>query len=532
MRLSFKSYGATTLALCALLILGSCTSPPEQARETVFRVNLGTEPPSLDWSRATDHVSFNVVVNLMVGLTEFDIDLRPSPMVALSWEVLDDGKRLLFHLRDDVRWSDGEPVRARDFVYSWRRLLNPETASEYAYILFDIVNAEEFNQGEVKNPTRVGVRALDERTLEVRLKNPAPYFLAITTFEVTFPQRQDVVEKFGDRWTDPANIVTNGPFLLESWKHENEIELRANPDFYLGKPAIDRVRMAMVNEKTTGLAMYERDQLDFIDNKSIPIFEKRRIARRPGYKVVPQLRGYYYGFATNRKPFDDVRVRQAFALAIDARVFPKVLHGGEQPTKSWIPPGMLAYNKEIGLSFNPSEAKRLLAEAGYPNGRGFPETTLGYNTDETHKTVAEAIQGMWKKNLGVLVRLDNQEWKVYLSRLLRDPPHIFRLGWGADYPDPNNFMNLFTSNSGNNNTRWKSKRYDELVERAARELDDKKRLELYNEAQRILCETEVPIVPLFVTTEATILNPRFTGLEFNSMARLMLRDVRLKEPST
>jgi len=271
LRPTLQAYGATVLALCALLTLGSCSPSSEQFQGTTFRVNLGTEPPSLDWSRATDHVSFNVVVNLMVGLTEFDRDLKPTPMVAKFWEVLDGGKKLLFHLRDDVRWSDGKPVRAHDFVFSWRRLLNPETASEYAYILFDIVNAEEFNQGKIEDSNLVGVRAVNDRTLEVRLKYPAPYFLAITTFEVTFPQRQDVVEKFGERWTEPANIVTNGPFLLESWKHENEIQLRANPDFYLGKPAIDKVEMAMVNEKTTALAMYERDQLDFIDNKSIPI---------------------------------------------------------------------------------------------------------------------------------------------------------------------------------------------------------------------------------------------------------------------
>ncbi|NIO08257.1 MAG: peptide ABC transporter substrate-binding protein, partial [Deltaproteobacteria bacterium] len=446
MRLASKLSWVSAFTLCVFLFLGSCSPSTEQPNETIFRVNLGTEPPSLDWSRATDHVSFNVVVNLMVGLTEFDRDLRPSPMVAKFWEVLDDGKRLLFHLRDDVRWSDGKPVRAQDFVYSWQRLLDPKTASEYAYILFDIVNAEEFNQGKISDATQVGVRAVSDRTLEVQLKYPASYFLAITTFEVTFPQRQDVVEKHGERWTEPENIVTNGPFLLDTWEHENEIQLKANPSFYLGKPAIDRVHMAMVNETSTALAMYERDQLDFIDNKSIPIFEKRRIASRPGYRVVPQLRGYYYGFATNRKPFDDARVRRAFALAIDGSVFPKILHGGEQPTKSWIPPGMLAYSKEIGLAYDPGEARRLLAEAGYPNGEGFPEVALGYNTDETHKTVAEAIQGMWKKNLGVLVRLENQEWKVYLSRLQRDPPPVFRLGWGADYPDPNNFMNLFTSN--------------------------------------------------------------------------------------
>jgi oligopeptide transport system substrate-binding protein len=290
--------------------------------------------------------------------------------------------------------------------------------------------------------------------------------------------------------------------------------------------------MYMVNENTTALAMYERGQLDFIDNRSIPIFEKQRLTELPGFQVVPQLRGYYYGFVTDRKPFDDVRVRRAFAMAIDRRIFPKILHGGELPISSWIPPGMIAHNPEIGLKFNPPEARRLLAEAGYPNGKDFPEVTLGYNTDETHKMVSEAIQGMWKKNLGVLVRLDNQEWKVYLNRLNMDPPHIFRLGWGADYPDPNNFMKLFTSISGNNNTRWKNDRYDELVKRAARELDEEERIRLYGEAQRILCETDLPIVSLFVTAESTVLNPRFSGLEINSMARLMLRHVRLTDSSS
>ncbi|HEX9880636.1 MAG TPA: peptide ABC transporter substrate-binding protein, partial [Candidatus Binatia bacterium] len=269
-------FRAPILFLGALLLLGSCDSRPEKARETVFRVNLGTEPPSLDWSRATDHVSFNVIGNLMVGLTEFDEELKPAPVVATSWEFLDGGKTLVLYLRDDVRWSDGVKVDAEDFVFSWRRLLDPKTASEYAYILFDIVNAEAYNQGTVTDPAQVGVRALNGQTLEVRLNHPAPYFLAITTFEVTFPQREDVVAAHGESWTDPAHIVTNGPFLLQSWKHENEIRLRANPEFFLGKPAINRVQMAMINEATTALAMYEQDQLDFIDNKSVPIFEKSR----------------------------------------------------------------------------------------------------------------------------------------------------------------------------------------------------------------------------------------------------------------
>lgn len=462
----------------------------------------------------------------MVGLTELDRDLKPAPVIAKSWEILDGGRRVVFHLRDDVLWSDGQKVRAQDFEYAWKRLLHPQTASEYAYFLFDIFNAEAFNRGEVTDHSLVGVRAKDDWTLEVQLKHPASYFVALTTFEVTFPQRQDIIERFGGKWTDPANIVTNGPFLLALWRHENEIRLTTNPKFFLGKPAIEKVGMFMVNEKTTALAMYEQGQLDFIDNRSIPVLEKPRLAKSPGFRSVPQLRGYYYGFVTDRKPFDDVRVRKAFSLAIDRTVFPKILHGGEQPASSWIPPGMLGHNPQIGLFYNPPEARRLLREAGYPDGKGFPKVTLGYNTNEDHKIVAEAIQGMWKRNLGVLVQLENQEWKVYLKKLTADPPHIFRLGWGADYPDPDNFMKLFTALSGNNNTRWKNPRYDRLLDLAAKEFDKKKRTRLYNEAQQILCEIDLPIIPLFTTAESTVLSPRFIGLELNSMGSLNLRHVR------
>lgn len=464
----------------------------------------------------------------MVGLTEFDKNLKPAPVIARSWDVLEGGKKFIFHLRDDVTWSDGKKVNAKDFEYSWKRLLDPKTASEYAYILFDILNAQEYHEGKIHDPGQIGVKASDDWTLEVRLKHPASYFVSITTFEVTYPQRQDIVEKFGSRWTDPGNIVTNGPFLLSTWRHEDEIQLSANANFFLGKPAMEKVEMFMINEKTTALALHQQGRLDFVDNHSIPIFEKARMSKTDGFRLVPQLRGYYYGFITDRRPFNDARVRRALSLAIDRNVFPKILHGGERPATSWIPPGMLAHNSKIGLGHNPPEARRLLREAGYPDGKGFPEVILAYNNDEDHKIVAEAVQGMWKRNLGLLVRLETQEWKVYLSKLRNDPPHIFRLGWGADYPDPDNFMKLFTSLSGNNNTRWKNPRYDQLVDQAAKEFDEKKRKRLYDEAQKILCETDVPIAPLFTTSESTVLSPGFTGLEYNSMGRLLLQDVRRK----
>ncbi len=517
------------LLLIPLLVAGCRRSgePPDRLADDYFRVNLGTEPPSLDWSLATDHVSFNVITNLMVGLTEFDKELKPAPVIAKSWEYREGGNVIVFDLRDDVAWSDGKKVTARDFEYSWKRLLNPKTGSEYAYILFDIVNAQEYNDGKIAEAAAVGVRAVEDFKLEVTLRHPASYFLAITTFEVTFPQRQDVIEKFESRWTEPGNIVTNGPYLLSSWKHENEIELRANAEFFRGKPAIDKIRMFMVNEKTTALAMYEQGQLDFVDNHSIPIFEKERLAKQREFKRVPQLRGYYYGFRTDRPPFDDPRVRRAFMMALDRRVFPTILHGGQIPAPSWIPPGMLAHNPKIGLPFNPVEARRLLREAGYPEGKGFPPVVLAYNTEEDHKLVAEAVQSMWQRNLGVLIKLENQEWKVYLKQLQNDPRPIFRLGWGADYPDPDNFMKLFTATSGNNNTRWKNKKYDQLLDQAAQELDPKKRVKLYDAAQKILCEIDLPIMPLFWEAESTLLNPHFTGLELNSMARMDLKSVRV-----
>jgi oligopeptide transport system substrate-binding protein len=305
--------------------------------------------------------------------------------------------------------------------------------------------------------------------------------------------------------------------------------LKANANYFRGKPALEQVSMLMINEKTTAVAMYEQGQLDFLDDHSIPILEKNRLSTQRGFRRVPQLRGEYYGFAVDRKPFNDPRVRRAFAMAIDRSLFPKILQGGEEPASSWVPPGMLAHNPKIGVLFNPPDARRLLREAGYPEGKGFPRVVLGYNTEEDKKLVAEAVQGMWQRNLGVVVALENQEWKAYLKKLQNDPFPVFRDGWGADYPDPDNFMKLFTSNSGNNHPRWKNNRYDQLLESAAREWDVNRRVKLYDEAQRILCEIDLPIVPLYWRVETTVLNPRFTGLEINSMGRLDLHHVRPAE---
>jgi oligopeptide transport system substrate-binding protein len=508
----------------AFLCFGLTACPSDPSSPNTFRLALSNEPPTLDWSLATDSVSITVIENLMDGLTRFDDELRPVPAIAESWDVSEDGRRYLFHLRRDVTWTDGRPVTAAEFEYAWKRLLDPQTASEYAYFLYPVVNAKAYNTGGVKDPNLVGVRALSPTRLEVRLERPLVYFPSLTTFMVTFPQRRDLIERFGSHWTDPQHLVTNGPFRLTDWRHEYRLTLEANARYYGGRPNLDRVLMYVVNERTTALTLYQTGDLDLVQlpPEAIPTFEGTAEHARK-----PILRGYYVGFSVNKAPFTDPRIRRAFALALDREEFPKILRGGERAARSWVPPGMFGYEPSVGLPFDPDRARRLLTEAGYPGGQGLPPLTYVYNTGPVNTLIAENLQAQWKRNLNVSVALDNAEWKVYLKRLQHDPPALFRLGWGADYPDPDNFMALFTAGSGNNHSGWANPHYDALVAEAAAEPDPQKRLALYRETQRILTEEDVPIVPLFSDVQNVLIKPWVNGLALNAMEVLSLQNVTL-----
>ena len=489
----------------------------------VFRTNLAAEPPTLDPNLCTDNVSLRVLTNLMEGLTAYDADLRTIPAGATRWETLDGGRRVRFHLRPDGRWSDGRPVTARDFEFSWKRLLDPKTAAEYAYFLFDVEGAEDYNAGKLDDPGKVGVSALDDGTLEVRLRRPVVFFPTITTFAVLFPLREDVIARHGEGWTEPGRFVGNGPYTLEGWRHEYKVTLAPNARFRRPPPGRG-VSFFMVNERTVELALYERGDLDFafLAPLDIPRYE-----RHPDFHRKPMLRADYYGFNCRKKPFGDPRVRRAFSRAIDRGVFPRVLHGGEIPMTSWIPPGMLAHEPSIGLAHEVERARGDLAAAGFPGGRGFPEIEVAYNAAEETKLAAESLQAQWREALGVRVRLRQVEWKAYLKEISTDPPGIWRLGWGADYPDPDNFMNLFTATSGQNHTGWSSARFDALVAAAAEETDRARRKTLYDQAQRILCETDAPIMPLYCRAQNYLVSPRVRGLTINAMDYLYLGHVRV-----
>jgi oligopeptide transport system substrate-binding protein len=507
------------LALCA----GACGSELETAPPGTLRINLRTEPPTLDWTRATDAVSFTVIEQLMRGLTRMGSDLRPEPALARSWDVSPDGRTYTFALRDDVRWSDGVSLEAEQFVYAWRRLLDPTTAAEYAYFLYDVEGARAYNEGRA-GPEALAVRALDRHTLEVRLREPRVYFPSITSFMVTFPVRRDLVERFGEAWTEAGHMETLGPFTLEEWRHEYRLVLRANPEHYAGAPGLERVIGFMVEAESTALVLFEQGLLDYVE---LPALEIPRYRDHPAYRRVPALRGFYFGFNTELPPFDDARVRRAFSMAIDREAYPPLLMGGEQPAGYWIPPGMPHHNPDIGLPFDPEGARRLLAEAGVDPSRLRPVRVV-YNTAETTKLVAEKLQQQWREHLGVAVELENREWKVFLKELAVSPPPVYRLGWGADFPDPDNFMNLFTSYSANNNTRWGSARYDELIEQAASESDPRRRQRLYDEAQVILCEQEAPIAPVFMAAINAVVAERVEGLELNPLGILFLDRVSVR----
>ncbi len=492
-----------------------------------FRFQITADPPSLDWSLATDHVSADILFNLMEGLIQYDEDLNPIPALAERWNVSSDGKRYTFHLRKGVLWTDGKPLTANDFVYGWQRLLNPKTAADYAYFLYDIVNAKEYNSGKLKDFNQVGVHAKDDETLVVDLWHPASYFISIHAFWVTFPMRKDIVEAHGDKWSSPEHIVTLGPFKLNAWQHDYKVVLEANPLYYGEKPKIKYATAYVVNEDSTALSLYETNKLDLL--RRIPSVVISKYQDKPDYQNAPYLRGYYYGIHTKKKPFNDARVRRAFSLAIDRTQFPKILGGGQIPLHSWVPQGMLGHAADIGLKHDLEKARRLLTEAGYPNGKNFPKVMMAYDTRDDNKVIAENLQSQWKETLGIHLEIENSEWKVHLKTLETDPPHLWRLGWGADFPDPDNFLNLFTSYSGNNFTRWANPTYDKLIEEGAKELDAKKRVVIYNKAQQILTEEDLPIIPLFMEAQNLLLKPYVRGFQSNAMAILILKNVYLEK---
>lgn len=484
----------------------------------VLRLNLGFEPESLDWLQATDSYSFDVIANIMAGLTKYNNELQSVPSIAKSWEISEDSKTYTFYLDENAKWSDGKPVLADDFVFSWQRILDPKTAGPYAYLMYPIKNAQKFNTGEIKDPHLLGVEAVDNLTFKVELESPLAFFLNITSYCFAFPQRRDIIEKYGDDWTKPGNLISCGPFVLKDRHHEYKMTLERNPHYTNPIPKLEEIKYYIVPEQSSAFALYMNNEIDWIDSRSVPISEISTVKKMKDTSFQDLLRNIFVGFNVNKPPFDNPKVRAAFSHSIDRNIFPKILGRGEVPSATLVPPGLKDfYLPDVGRAYNPKKARRLLKEAGFANGKGFPKVSMLYPTREDVKVYVEAIQQQWKDVLNIDVKLVNEEWKVYLSTLHEDPPHIFRMSWGADYPDPDTFMNLFTSSSGNNMGKWKNKEYDRIILKASQTLDIEERKSLYKRAQEILLVEDTAIAPLFFNTQIFLNKPWVKNIEFNAM---------------
>jgi oligopeptide transport system substrate-binding protein len=476
---------------------GQTRSTPTAPRPPHALRMLWVNPLTLDPALSYGPYASNLVDQLFSGLVELRPNLDVVPDVARSWEISGGGRRYVFYLRDDVYWSDGVRVTAGDFEYAWKRILDPATGarSEVAGRLYNVKGARAFHQGE-GNQENVAVSALDDLTLRVELEEPAGYFLHLLADTATYPVPRHVVKTYGDDWAQEAVIVTNGAFRLDAWRPMESMAFSRAPRYY-GRFAgnLERVELHLAPDRSAELEMYEAGQTDAIGLAAMPS-EGVKLARHRqagDYVTAPGLTLEYVGFDVRRPPFDDPAVRRAFALATDRETLAHIaLRGYASPaTGGLVPAGLPGHSPEIGWRYDPGAAREALAQAGYPDGAGFPHLDMpGLRGWETS---AGYLAARWREILGVDVRPDTMGWEAYQERMGRELPHIYLLGWLADYPDPDNFLRLAVSDI-RGYTGWANQAYDRLVGRARRATDQNQRMRLYQQADKILVE-EASVVP-------------------------------------
>ncbi|HTL11999.1 MAG TPA: peptide ABC transporter substrate-binding protein [Bdellovibrionota bacterium] len=515
--------------LLSVLAAPALATPPSVAPKAttparVLSVRLSGEPETLDWNRAHTSVDTYVVMNLMEGLLTFDENFRVAPSLAERMEVSPDGKTYTFFIRKGLKWSDGVALTAKDFEYSWKRLLTPATAAPYAYILYDVDGAEEFNKGIHNDFSLVGIKAVGDLVFQVRLKRPVAHWVYIPTFWVTFPLRQDIAEKNVDGWAKPGRMVTCGAFTLASHDIGSKIVLKANPYYYGKHGNVDEVDLQMILDDATALNLYDSGQLDVLTQ--ISTLDMNRLAKNPELKRFPYLKTQYLSFTVNHYPVTSPHLRRAIAMAIDKSKIPSILFGGQVPATTFVPPQMMGYRAQFGLAFDPENARKEFKAAGWDPTRKLKLELLTHNSDKS-TVLSQFIQGELKKTLGIETEIQAFDHATFRSQLdLKNYPLAMQT-WGADYPDPDNFLSVYLSDSGNNRTVWKSPKFDQLVLGARTEKDQGKRTVAYLEAQKILIEDEAVIIPLFYDNNTALVKNRVRGLVLDPLNYMYLRGVTL-----
>ena len=525
--------------LFAALMVFSCFACNTQgpAEEFELNVNIASEPESIDPALNTAVDGAVMINHMFEGLYKWIDDGNGVAKLVLgqaeSVDVNAEKTVYTFKIRENAKWSDGQAVTASDFVYSWQRLVDPATAADYCYMADILLNANEIMAGE-KDKSELGVKAIDEHTLEVTLHTPCPYFEEIMAFPSLMPVRQDMIEKGGDQWTfDLSTYVGNGPYKMESWEHNSKIRLVKSENYYdYAKLGPNAINFALMDDANAIYAAFNSGQLNFIEE--VPVAEIPTLVEQGKLNIDKYIGTYYVCFQTQKAPFDDVRVRKAFSLAIDRNyIVEQITRTGQVPASGFVPYGV---NDALGIEgddfrtvggnymdvskeayeANCEEARRLLAEAGYEGGAGFPVVEYLYNTSDNHKAIGEALQQMWQDELGVTVNLVNQEWNTFLQTRKEGNYSIARNGWIADYNDPMSFLDLWLTGGGNNDAHYSNAEYDALIMQAKSTSDAAERMRLMHQAEDILMGEDVVHAAIYFYTNKYMAQG-FTGMYYTPL---------------
>ena len=509
--------------LFTVLLAAGCarreTPAEEGIRTKTLLLGNGAEPKDLDPQVITAFTDGNLAFALFEGLTSMDEKTsQPVPAVAERWETSADGLTWVFHLRANARWSNSDPVTAADFVYSIHRMLSPKLASEYSYMLWPILNAEAFNSGKIADFSAVGVQALDEHTLQLTLGSPCPWLLSLAAHQSWLPVHQAVIEKFGPmdqqgtRWTRPGNLVGNGPFLLKEWTPNSRIVVECNPAYWdAAHCRLQRIIFFPNDNIATDEKNFRSGQLHLTYELPIEKIATYRAEAPEKLRIDPFLETFFLRFNVTKPPFDNKKLRQALARALNREAIAHdVLRGSRTPAHSLVPPRTAGYTSQAAVPDDFEAARRLLAEAGYPGGKGLPPFEMQIKSDDIHRAVMEAIQEMWKRELGVSIVIAPLEQKTWIQNWTTLSYQSGSTRWIGDYVDPNTFLDMWVTNGGNNNTGWSNAAYDHLIAESGRTLDTPRRQALQQQAEAILLD-EVPIVPVFYGTRIYLIHPAVQG---------------------
>ena len=504
------------LLFVLLLSLASCGGNEPAGEPSMLHRGTGEEPESLDVHKSTSTEAGHVQRDLGEGLMGYSPDGALQPAAAVDWQLSEDGRIYTFKLRPEARWSNGDPVTAEDFVYSYRRLLDPATAALYTQSLIEVANARDIVAG-TSSPDTLGVEAVDTHELRITLNQPVPYFLSLLTHPSTFPVHRGSIEAHGERHARPGNLVTNGAYRLLEWEIGSHIEIERNEHYRdNANTAIDRVRHYVTPEPMAELNRYRAGELHITRTIPPEMFSRMLETRPDEVRVSPALGVYYYGFNMQAPPFaGNPALREALSLAIDRELIVRIVGRGEKPAYSWVPPGTANYDPQLldGSDMLQEErhrrAQQLFREAGFGPDKPL-QLTIRYNTHEVHKQIAVAIQDMWKQVLGVEAELINEEFQVLIANLQQNNMEVFRLNWNGDYNDANTFLSTLESANPNNFTGYTSDEFDDLMRRAAGQTDPMRRRFYLEEAERQMLRDN-PLIPIYFNVNKSMVSPSVSG---------------------